>query len=108
MVEHCPELDRTHDLVRQFAIMLETRDAAPLPAWRGNLTNSGLPLLGGNAIREDQPAVVQAIATPFSFGVNEGRITDLKLQKRIMAGRAGVPRLRHRVIHTAVLRRHYP
>ncbi|MFE1788063.1 hypothetical protein ACFW7J_06640 [Streptomyces sp. NPDC059525] len=29
---HCPELDRTHDLVRQFAAMLDTRDAAPLPA----------------------------------------------------------------------------
>ncbi|MHC0433390.1 transposase [Streptomyces sp. O3] len=28
--------------------------------------------------------------TPFNSDVNEGRITDLKLQKRIMAGRAGV------------------
>ncbi|MFF7191670.1 DDE-type integrase/transposase/recombinase [Streptomyces sp. NPDC008222] len=39
---------------------------------------------------------------------NEGRITDLKLQKRIMAGRAGVPLLRHRVILMALLRRRYP
>ncbi|MFI8500454.1 ISL3 family transposase, partial [Streptomyces sp. NPDC085524] len=60
------------------------------------------------AIREDQGAVVQGITTPFSSGVNEGRIADLKLQKRIMAGRAGVPLLRHRVIHMATLRRHYP
>ncbi|MFE6848953.1 ISL3 family transposase [Streptomyces sp. NPDC057686] len=110
ILEHCPELDRTHDLVRQFAIMLDTRDAAPLPAWLENLANSRLPPLGGlaKAIREDQPAVVQGITTPFNSGVNEGRITDLKLQKRIMAGRAGVPLLRHRVIHMAILRRHYP
>jgi len=40
-------------------------------------------------------------------GVYEGRITDLKLQKRIMAGRAGVPLLRHRVILIAHVRRRY-
>ncbi|MGP3683197.1 hypothetical protein ACTVZO_00480 [Streptomyces sp. IBSNAI002] len=90
--------------------MLETRDAAPLPAWLEHLTQSRLlPLAGlASAIREDQPAVVQGITTSFSSGVNEGRITDVKLQKRIMAGRARVPLRRHRVIHRAVLRRHYP
>lgn len=36
------------------------------------------------------------------------RLTDLKLQKRIMAGRAGVPLLRHRVILMALPRRSYP
>jgi hypothetical protein len=39
-------------------------------------------------IRDDLPAVVQAITSPYSSGVNEGRITDVKLQKRIMTGRA--------------------
>ncbi|MDQ0605089.1 transposase [Streptomyces canus] len=34
---------------------------------------------------------MQGITTRFNSGVNEGRICDLKLQKRIMAGRAGVP-----------------
>ncbi|MFE5828028.1 transposase [Streptomyces erythrochromogenes] len=109
LFENCPELDLTHDLVRQFAAMLDTRDAAPLPAWLEHLTQPHLPPLAGlaSAIREDQSAVVQGITTPFSSGVNEGRITDLKLQKRITAGRAGVPLLRHRVIHMAILRRHY-
>lgn len=32
---------------------------------------------------EGQPAVVQGLTTPFNSGVNEGRITDLRLQKRI-------------------------
>lgn len=31
LLEHCPELRRTHELVRQFAAMLDTRDATPLP-----------------------------------------------------------------------------
>jgi transposase len=110
LLEHCPELDRTHDLVRQFAAMLDARDAAPLPDWLEQLTTARLPALAGlaKAIREDRPAVVQGITTPFNSGVNEGRITDLKLQKRIMAGRAGVPLLRHRVILMALLRRRYP
>ncbi|MEY9988404.1 transposase [Streptomyces sp. V4I8] len=106
----CPELDRTHDLVREFAAMLDARDATPLPDWLEKLTTSRLPALASlaTAIREDQPAVVQGITTPFNSGVNEGRITDLKLQKRIMAGRAGIPLLRHRVILMAHLRRRHP
>ncbi|MFC9931909.1 transposase [Streptomyces sp. NPDC127190] len=110
LFEHCPELNRAHDLVRQFAAMLDTRDAAPLPDWLEQLTTAGLPALASlaKAIREDQPAVVRGITTRFNSGVNEGRITDLKLQKRITAGRAGVPLLRHRVILMALLRRHYP
>lgn len=69
--------------------MLDARDAAPPAEWLEQLTTARLPTLASlaNAIREDQPAVVQGITTPFNSGVNEGRITDLKLQKRIMAGR---------------------
>ncbi|MGJ5894489.1 ISL3 family transposase [Streptomyces niveiscabiei] len=109
LLEHCPELDRTHGLVRQFAAMLDAHDAAPLPGWLEQLTASRLPALSGlaKALREDQAAVVQGITTPFNSGVNEGRITDLKLQKRIMAGRAGVPLLRQRVVLMAHLRRRY-
>ncbi|MFI1471495.1 ISL3 family transposase [Streptomyces wuyuanensis] len=109
LLEHCPELDRTHDLVRQFAAMLDARDAGGLADWLEQLTTARLPALASlaKAIREDQAAVVQGITTPFNSGVNEGRITDLKLQKRLMAGRAGVPLLRHRVILMALLRRRH-
>ncbi|MGW7089808.1 transposase [Streptomyces sp. NPDC054871] len=107
LLEHCPELDQTHDLVRQFAAMLDSRDATLLTRWLEQLATSRLPALVSlaNAIREDQPAVVQGITTPFNSGVTEGRITDPKLQKRLMAGRAGVPLLRHRLILMALLRR---
>lgn len=109
LLKHCPELHRTHELVRQFAAMLDTRDATPLPDWLDHLTNSGLPPLTGiaTALREDRHAVAQGITSPYNSGVNEGRITDVKLQKRIMAGRAGVPLLRHRVVLLAHLRRRY-
>ncbi|WP_311737269.1 ISL3 family transposase [Streptomyces sp. Ag109_O5-1] len=109
LLEHCPELRETHELVRQFADMLHDRDAAPLPRWLDALQASGLAPLAGvaTALREDQHAVAQGITTPYNSGVNEGRITDLKLQKRIMAGRAGVPLLRHRVILIAHIRRRY-
>jgi transposase len=110
LLEHRPELRRTHDLIRQFAAMLDARDATPLTDWLDQLANSGLAALAGIAtvLREDQQAVAQEITTPYNSGVNEGRITDLKLQRRIMAGRAGVPLLRHRVVLIAHQRRRYP
>ncbi|MCY0932171.1 transposase [Streptomyces sp. H27-H1] len=109
LLEHCPELKTTHELVRQFATMLENRDVTPLAGWLEDLASSGLAPLAGlaGALHEDQHAVAQGIATPHNSGVNEGRITDVKLQKRIMAGRASVQLLRQRVVLIARLRRHY-
>ncbi|MGC2998785.1 hypothetical protein ACPF8X_10520 [Streptomyces sp. G35A] len=107
LLDHCPGLRHTHDLVRRFAAMLDDRDAAPLPGWLNDLTNSGpAPLTGpAGALREDRHAVAQGITTPYNSGVNEGRTTDVRLQKRLMAGRAGVPLLRQRVVPIAHLRR---
>ncbi|WP_435271883.1 transposase [Streptomyces parvulus] len=109
LLAHCPELQRTHGLVRQFTAMLNHRDAAPLSTWLDKLSRSGLaPLIDiAGALREDRHAVTQDITTRYNSGVNEGRITDLKLQKRLMAGRADVPLLRHRVVLIAHLRRRY-
>ncbi|MEU4279299.1 transposase [Streptomyces tanashiensis] len=109
LLDHCPELRQTHDLVRRFAAMLDNRDATPLAGWLDDLSHSGLAPLAGlaGAFREDQNAVAQGITTPYNSGVNEGRITDVKLQKRLMAGRADVPLLRHRVVLIAHLRRRY-
>ncbi|MDQ0767247.1 hypothetical protein [Streptomyces canus] len=33
LLEHCPELDQAHELVRQFAAMLDSRDATLLAHW---------------------------------------------------------------------------
>ncbi|MCX5199815.1 ISL3 family transposase [Streptomyces sp. NBC_00249] len=109
LLDHCPELKLTHDLVGRFATMVDNHDAAPLPGWLSELANSGLAPLAGlaGALHEDRHAVAQGITTPYNSGVNEGRITDVKLQKRLMAGRAGVSLLRHRVVLIAHLRRRY-
>lgn len=107
LLAHCPELARVHGLVRAFAAMFDTGDPDRLPGWLDELEASGLPGLPSLAkvIRDDLPAVLQAITSPYSSGVNEGRITDVKLQKRIMAGRAKVPLLRQRVVLIAHIRR---
>jgi transposase len=107
LLAHCPELERTHSLVRTFATLFDTGDPGPLPDWLNQLETCRLPGLPSFArvIRDDLPAVVQAITSPYSSGVNEGRITDLKLQKRLMAGRAKIPLLRQRVVLIAHLRR---
>ncbi|MFD4709936.1 transposase [Streptomyces sp. NPDC058430] len=109
LLDQCPELKLTHDLVRRFATMLDNHDPTSLPAWLDDLANTGLaPLTGlAGALREDRHAVAQGITAPYNSGVNEGRITDVKLQKRLMAGRAGVLLLRHRVVLIAHLRRRY-
>ncbi|MFK0179619.1 ISL3 family transposase [Streptomyces xanthochromogenes] len=109
LLDHCPELRAAHDLVRRFAAMLDNHDATDLPEWLNDLANTGsAPLTGlARALHEDRHAVAQGITTPYNSGVNEGRITDVKLQKRLMAGRAGVPLLRHRVVLIAHLRRRY-
>lgn len=64
----------------------------------------GLPSLA-KIIHEDLAAVVQAITSPYGSGVNEGRITDVKLQKRLTADRTKVPLLRQRVVLITHLRR---
>lgn len=89
--------------------MLDQRDGTPLPDWLDDLANAGLAPLTGLAgfLREDRHAVTQGITIPHNSGVNEGRITDVKLQERIMGGRAGVSLLRHRVVLIAHLRRRY-
>lgn len=42
LLEHCPELKLTHDLVRRFATMVDHQDAAPLPGWLSDLAQNGL------------------------------------------------------------------
>nr|WP_275427280.1 ISL3 family transposase [Streptomyces sp. NEAU-S7GS2] len=78
---HCPELAHVHELVREFATMLDQHDATALPGWLDRLATCGHPTLAGLAkgIREDQDAVVHGITTPYSSGMNEGRVTDVKL-----------------------------
>ncbi|MFE7214183.1 hypothetical protein ACFU93_30310 [Streptomyces sp. NPDC057611] len=87
--------------------MIDVRGAAPLPDWLDQLTASGPAPLAGVAtpLHDVRHAVAQGITTCCNSEGNEGCITDMKLQKRIMAGRAGVLLLRRRVVLIAHLRR---
>ncbi|MEF9886923.1 hypothetical protein [Streptomyces sp. P9-A4] len=49
LLEHCPELRQTPDLVRRFAAMLDNHDGTPLQDWLDGLAGSGLAPLSGLA-----------------------------------------------------------
>ncbi|MEY9895191.1 transposase [Catenulispora sp. MAP5-51] len=47
---------------------------------------------------KDWDAVLGAVTSPWSSGIVEGTVTKIKLVKRQMYGRAGLPLLRKRVL----------
>jgi transposase len=96
-----PEVERTYDLVQQFAQMLRTRTGEQLDAWLARVVDSQIPDLQSFTlgIERDKPAVVAGLTLPHSNGVVEGKVNKLKLIKRMGYGRAGFPLLRQRVLH---------
>jgi transposase len=51
------------------------------------------------SIERDKAAVLAGLTLPHSNGIVEGKVTKLKLIKRMGYGRAGFPLLRQRVLH---------
>ncbi len=96
-----PEVDRTYDLVQQFAQMLRPRTGERLDAWLTEVSESPLPELQSFAlgIERDKAAVLAGLTLPHSNGIVEGKVNKLKLIKRMGFGRAGFPLLRQRVLH---------
>ncbi|MEU2874679.1 ISL3 family transposase [Streptomyces olivoreticuli] len=103
----CPELAAVHEHVRTLGRMLDTRTATELPGWIEEVRASGLPSLSGFAkgLATDLDAVTADFTSSWSSGVVEGRISDLKMLKRKMFNRAGLPLLRKRVLLVAASRR---
>ncbi|MGW7412725.1 transposase [Streptomyces sp. NPDC054863] len=103
----CPELATAHEHIRALGTMLQMRQAAELPGWIEEVSTSGLPGLAGFAtgLATDLDAVIAGFTSDWSSGVVEGRVSDLKMLKRQMAGRAGLPLLRKRVLLVAASRR---
>jgi len=96
-----PEVERTYDLVQQFAQMLRTRSGERLAAWLAEVSDSQIPELRSFArgIERDEAAVLAGLTLPYSNGIVEGKVNKLKLIKRMGFGRAGFPLLRQRVLH---------
>ncbi|QCX82501.1 hypothetical protein C9F11_44695 (plasmid) [Streptomyces sp. YIM 121038] len=108
--QRCPELNTTHQLIRAFATVFDKQRPAQLDDWIRRARTCGIPQLRSftAGLLDDLDAVTAAVTMPYSSGVAEGRITDLKLIKRQMAGRAGIRLLRKRVLLVAHSRRTPP
>lgn len=60
---HCPGLVHVHEPVREFATMVDQRDATALPGWLNRLATRGHAPLASlvKGIREDQDAVARGM-----------------------------------------------
>ncbi|MFL5663065.1 MAG: ISL3 family transposase [Ktedonobacteraceae bacterium] len=95
-----PDLDAAYQLAQQFVPMLAEHRAEDLDPWLAHAEQSGLPELRSLAkgMRKDYDAVREAVTSEWSNGQVEAQVNCLKLQKRIVFGRANFDLLRLRVL----------
>jgi transposase len=95
-----PDLERAYHLSQEFVMMLAERRAADLESWLTQAEHSDLPEFKKMAtgIRQDYAAVKAAFASEWSNGQVEAQVNCLKLQKRLVFGRANFDLLRLRVL----------
>jgi transposase len=74
-----------------------------LPQWIAGARTAGLPGIASFAkgLEQDLDAVTLGLTTRWNSGPVEGRVNHIKMIKRQMFGRAGLPLLRKRVLLTA-------
>ena len=95
-----PDLEAAYQLAQQFVVMLAEHRAEDLDAWLVQAEQSGLAELRKMAkgIRQDEVAVRATFTSQWSNGQVEAQVNCLKLQKRIVYGRANFDLLRLRVL----------
>jgi transposase len=95
-----PDLEMAYHLGQAFVMMLAERRGGDLDAWLIQAEHSGLPEFKkmANGIRLDYAAVKAAFSSEWSQGQVEAQVNCLKLQKRIVFGRANFDLLRLRVL----------
>jgi len=95
-----PDLEMTYQLGQGFVMMLAERRGEDLDTWLTQAEHSGLPEFKKMAkgIRLDYAAVKMAFTSEWSNGQVEAQVNCLKLQKRIVFGRANFDLLRLRVL----------
>ena len=103
ILDRCPELQAASGQVRGFATMITDLTGQDLPQWMADAREAALPGISSFAkgLEHDLDAVTQGLTTPWSSGPVEGRVNHIKMIKRQMFGRAGLPLLRKRVLLTA-------
>ncbi|HEY0934490.1 MAG TPA: ISL3 family transposase [Trebonia sp.] len=103
ILDRCPELRAASALVRGFAAMITELTGQDLPQWMAAARDAALPGISSFAkgLEQDLDAVTNGLTMHWSSGPVEGRVNHIKMIKRQMFGRAGLPLLRKRVLLTA-------
>jgi transposase len=98
-----PDLETAYHLSQAFVSMLAEHRAQNLDDWLLQAKQSGIRELKSFAqgIRRDYAAVRAAFTSKWSNGQVEAQVNCLKLQKRLMFGRANFDLLRLRVLRRA-------
>ena len=98
-----PDLETAYHLSQAFVSMLAEHRAQNLDGWLLQAKQSGIRELKSFAqgIRRDYTAVRAAFTSKWSNGQVEAQVNCLKLQKRLMFGRADFDLLRLRVLRRA-------
>lgn len=96
-----PDLERAYHLSQEFVMMQAERREADVDSWLTQAEHSGLPEFKklAKGMRQDYAAVKAAFASEWSNGQVEAQVNCLKLQKRLVFGRAKFDLLRLRVLH---------
>lgn len=96
-----PTAQTLYPLVQAFRQMLHQRQGDHLDDWLAQARASQVKELQSfvHGIERDKTAVIAGLTRPESNAQTEGQNTKLKLIKRTMYGRAGLPLLRQRVVH---------
>jgi transposase len=94
------DLDTAYQLCQAFVSMLEEQRGKDLDEWLTQAKRSGIAELKSFArgIDRDDDAVRAAFSSQWNQGQVEAQVNCLKLQKRIMFGRANFDFLRLRVL----------
>lgn len=97
------DLDLAYSLTQAFVSMLADHRDTDLESWLAQAEQSGIRELGSFAagIRRDYAAVRAAFTSQWSNGPVEAQVNCLKLQKRLMFGRANFDLLRLHVLRRA-------
>jgi len=97
------DLDIAYDLTQAFVSMLAEHRDTELDSWLAQAERSGIRELKSfaNGIRHDYAAVRATFTSEWSNGPVEAQVNCLKLQKRLMFGRANFDLLRLPVLRRA-------
>ena len=97
-----PLVETIYELVQDFLTMIRKRQGERLDTWLQAVQNSQIPELQrfAQGLVKDKEAVVAGLTEIYSNGPVEAQVHKLKLVKRQAFGRAKLPLLRQRLLHT--------